>query len=131
MPVTLPLVFLTKNLAKISENTQKKMDSEQFKTEWLPTFLTQFKKLDSCQKETTIHSLLEILESKEKFILQSYLPDMLYRDFITQLPYEILERIIDFLDLEDILNSCMVSKSWCDRLSHFSRYLLHFKIKCQ
>ena len=51
------------------------MDPEQFKTEWLPNFLSHFKKeLNSEQKEATICSLIHILESKEKYLLQSSLP---------------------------------------------------------
>ena len=51
------------------------MDPEEFKTDWLPKFLSHFKKeLSSEQKETTICSLIDILESKEKFLLQSSLP---------------------------------------------------------
>ena len=51
------------------------MDPEEFKIDWLPKFLSHFKKeLSSEQKETTICSLIDILESKEKFLLQSSLP---------------------------------------------------------
>ena len=95
------------------------MDQTKFQSDWLPKFLDQFKDLDSDQKETTILSLLDILESKEKYILQSSLPNLLYRDFVNLLPYEILEKVLDYLDFEDILNCCIVSKSWNERLSNF------------
>ena len=98
------------------------MDPEQFKTDWLPKFLSHFKEeLNSEQKEETICSLIHILESKEKYLLQSSLPDLLYRDFIQLLPYELLERIIGFLEFEDILNCCKVSKLWNEKLTNFSR----------
>ena len=104
----------------MQSSTHHRMDPTKFQNDWLPKFLDQFKDLDSDQKETTILSLLDILESKEKYILQSSLPNLLYRDFVNLLPYEILEKVLDYVEFEDILNCCMVSKSWNQRLSNFS-----------
>ena len=45
---------------------------------------------------------------------------MLFRDFITELPVEILESVLDFLSFEDLINCCLVCKCWNSNLTSMS-----------
>ena len=45
---------------------------------------------------------------------------MLFRDFITELPVEILESVLDFLSFEDLINCCLVCKCWNTNLTSMS-----------
>ena len=91
-----------------------------FRESWLPQFLEDFQKLQTDEKEETIKSLISVLGSKEKWLLQNTLPDMLFRDFITELPVEILENVLDYLSFEDLINCCLVCKSWNQYMSSLS-----------
>lgn len=91
-----------------------------FKEKWLPQLLDDFTKLDEEDREETVKALLEIMGPKEKWFLQTALPDLLFRDFVTTLPVEILEHILSYLEIEDIVNCCMVSKVWNNHLSKLS-----------
>ena len=97
-----------------------KMNHETFQLQWLPEFLGDFQKLSSDEKEETIKALIDIMGPKEKWLLQTALPDMLFRDFIIDLPSEILENILNYLTFEDLINCCLVSKSWNKYLSSLS-----------
>jgi hypothetical protein len=85
---------------------------EEFDDKWLPKLLQDFSKLKTEEKEATINGLLGILAPREKWLLQTILPDLLFRDFVTNLPTEILENILSFVSCDDLLNCCQVSKSW-------------------
>ena len=124
------LVFLRTSFLEI-QNTQKihqnrvgrKMSQEEemtnltFNQIWLPQMLQDFQKLPDIQKEETLRSLLSIMGPREKWLLQTTLPDLLFRDFITTLPIEILEQILNYLSFEDLMNCCLVSKRWNEYLS--------------
>lgn len=88
------------------------MNHEEFQVNWLPQTMTQFNSLSSEQKKEFVSRFLENMGHQEKYLLQTALPQLLYRDFVKLLPLEILEKIFDFLNLKDVLNCCLVSKHW-------------------
>merc|ERR1719491_513628 len=91
-----------------------------FREFWLPQFLEDFQMLQTNEKEETIKALVSALGPSEKGLLQNILPDMLFRDFITELPVEILESVLDFLSFEDLINCCLVCKCWNSNLTSMS-----------
>ena len=88
-----------------------------FHGKWLPQFLSEFQTLKAEEKEETVKSLMGIMGPKEKWLLQNTLPDLLFRDFITELPLEILEKVLNYLSFEDLVNCCLTCKSWHSYLS--------------
>ena len=88
------------------------MNHKEFQVNWLPQTMTQYNSLSSDQKKEFMSELLENMGHQEKYLLQTVLPRLLYRDFVKLLPLEILEKIFDFLKLKDLLNCCCVSKHW-------------------
>lgn len=88
------------------------MDENRFHQIWLPSFLNEFGSLNNEQKEETISKLLAILGPREKFLLQTALPDLLFRDLVISLPTELIEHIVQFMSFEDLVSCCLTCKSW-------------------
>ena len=88
------------------------MNREEFEETWLPQTMTQYKSLSPEQKTKFMSELLQSLGHTEKYLLQSALPQLLFRDFVKLLPLEILEKIFDYLTVQDLLHCCSVSKHW-------------------
>ena len=84
---------------------------------WLSSFIEKYQALNDTQKETTVVKLLDVIGPNEKWLLQNRVPDFLFRDFVSNLPLEILEKVLSFLSCQDLLNCCQVSKSWSGVLS--------------
>ncbi|XP_035824728.1 F-box/WD repeat-containing protein 2 isoform X2 [Aplysia californica] len=55
---------------------------------------------------------------QQMFMLSRKLPDVLFRDFVSCLPPEVVTIILRYLDGEQLLLCCLVSKSWNERISN-------------
>ncbi len=93
------------------------MTDKDFATVWLPKLIRDFQRLNESQREAAIEELLENIGPREKWLLQNRVPDLLFRDFVTGLPMEILENVLSYLSCQDLLNCCQVSSSWNKILS--------------
>ena len=93
------------------------MNHEEFENQWVPRTIRAYSSFTTDQKTTFLSKLLETMGHQEKYHLQTVLPELLFRDFITLLPNEILEKVLNFLTLQDLLNCCLVSKGWNKHLS--------------
>ncbi len=93
------------------------MTDKDFATVWLPKLIRDFQRLNESQREVAIEELLENIGPREKWLLQNRVPDLLFRDFVTGLPMEILENVLSYLSCQDLLNCCQVSSSWNKTLS--------------
>lgn len=72
----------------------------------------QFNMLSSAERKITLEEILSCCTSDEISYIDQKLPDFLYRDFITCLPLELSERILTYLEVEELLKACRVSESW-------------------
>eukprot|EP00088_Acartia_fossae_P019073 TRINITY_DN21077_c0_g1_i4.p1 TRINITY_DN21077_c0_g1~~TRINITY_DN21077_c0_g1_i4.p1 ORF type:complete len:505 (-),score=64.69 TRINITY_DN21077_c0_g1_i4:66-1580(-) len=77
----------------------------------------QFNLLSSAERKLTLGEILNSCTSEEISYIDQKLPDFLYRDFISELPLELAERILERLPVADLLQACTVSRSWNDIIS--------------
>lgn len=64
---------------------------------------------------TRVHALLEMVKIcgyQEQLDFEEKLQELLYKDFITQLPVQLAEHLIFYLGLDDAINCLAVSKNW-------------------
>ena len=67
--------------------------------------------------DTFVDELFESCGPEQRWRLQEKLPALLFRDFFTDLPPELLDKVLRYLDGPNLLNCLKVSKSWNDRLT--------------
>ena len=54
---------------------------------------------------------------EQRWRLQEKLPHLLFRDFFRDLPAELLDKVLRYLDGPNLLNCLKVSKTWNERLT--------------
>ena len=62
-------------------------------------------------------ALIDACRPEQKWRLQQKLPELLFRDFFQDLPAELLDKVLGYLDCTNLLNCIKVSKVWHDRLT--------------
>jgi hypothetical protein len=84
--------------------------------------LEAFKELkeNSSDRQEFIDSFLECCNSNDLFYLNSKLNDF-KRDFLTILPNEIIQLILNYLDWKDLINCCQVFST--QSIINYSVYL--------
>jgi len=80
----------------------------------------QFRLLSSAERKLTLSEILSCCTSDEICYIDQKLPDFLYRDFISELPLELAERILEYVPVTSLLKATRVSKSWNTIISGMS-----------
>ena len=93
------------------EVTVKNDDSIRYNV-WMMSTVDKFRLLSNDQRVNTISTLIEMCGLEELHRLTAILPPLLYRDFLTLLPPPVVDKILDYLDIDTIMLAQLVSKSW-------------------
>ena len=64
-----------------------------------------------------IDALFDVCGPEQRWRLQQRLPELLFRDFLKDLPAELFDKVLCYLDGPNLLNCLKVSKVWNERLS--------------
>ena len=66
--------------------------------------------------DVVIDTLFDACGPAQRWKLQQRLPELLFRDFFKDLPAELLDKVLRYLDAPNLLNCLKVSKLWNQRL---------------
>ena len=66
--------------------------------------------------DVVIDTLFDACGPAQRWKLQQRLPELLFRDFFKDLPAELLDKVLRYLDAPNLLNCLKVSKVWNQRL---------------
>ena len=66
--------------------------------------------------DVVIDTLFDACGPEQRWKLQQRLPELLFRDFFKDLPAELLDKVLRYLDAPNLLNCLKVSKLWNQRL---------------
>ena len=76
-----------------------------------------FKRLSNKHQANVIDTLIQECGSEQKWRLQQKLPELLLRDFLKDLPAELLDKVLSYLDAPNLLTCLKVSRVWNERLT--------------
>ncbi|XP_059152923.1 F-box/WD repeat-containing protein 2-like [Physella acuta] len=88
--------------------------------EWLQQLVQTYTRLSDKDRNIVLDSLIEASGPSQFLILSKKLPDFVFRDFIRYLPLEVCTKILYYLNGEELLSCCQVSKSWNERINNLS-----------
>ena len=66
--------------------------------------------------DVVIDTFFDACGPAQRWKLQQRLPELLFRDFFKDLPAELLDKVLRYLDAPNLLNCLKVSKLWNQRL---------------
>ena len=78
--------------------------------------LKVFHGLSSKDFDTFVDVFFASCGPEQRWRLQEKLPELLFRDFLKDLPAELLDIVLRYLDGPNLLNCLKVSKAWNERL---------------
>ncbi|CAH1796678.1 unnamed protein product [Owenia fusiformis] len=90
--------------------------------QWLETITREFCDLDTGQRTQTLDRLISVSDSSQLFHLTQHLETYCKRDFLRQLPNELVIQILSYLDASSLDACCLVSQTWynvttsCDKV---------------
>uniref|UniRef100_A0A2C9LXG6 F-box domain-containing protein n=1 Tax=Biomphalaria glabrata TaxID=6526 RepID=A0A2C9LXG6_BIOGL len=93
------------------------MSAQNLSQEWLDAIITSYKHLSDDDKNTFIDTVVAASGPNQLLHLRKLLPDLVFRDFICFLPLEIVQKLLQYLDGQQLLKCCQVSKIWNERLN--------------
>ena len=104
------------------ENTT--MGSEQSRESWkMPdSLMKEFTSIEENCRVLALMEMVKVCSYQQKLELLEQLQSHLHRDFLTQLPSHLSEKIISFLSIDDARKCLLVSKSWNEVISCCTAY---------
>ncbi|KAH9491900.1 hypothetical protein Btru_029011 [Bulinus truncatus] len=84
--------------------------------EVLEKFINAYKHFSDEDKNCVIDAVITASGPDQLLYLSKLLPDLVFRDFIRFLPLELVQKILQHLEGQQLLICCQVSKIWSERI---------------
>lgn len=96
----------------VTQNEKKIIPYNNRKNQYIEDFLEFYKNCNTLTRRTVFEKLLKECSKTELSILSQLLNPLLTVDFFTDLPVEIVRKILSYLDAVSLCHCAQVSKRW-------------------
>lgn len=91
-----------------NEASNQQLSSE----DWFTVCKQKFKDLPSSEKTSVILTLIDMCDTTARFHLLKSCDQALHCDVLACMPQIALDKILDLLSVQDVLNACKVNRQW-------------------